>query len=257
MSVNLDLEGILLVLTFVAPGFLFTRTYLAFRPRYYRAPSTFEQTVLSIVGSVLIHGAMVSAISIAVLIYWAVTGDALQLYPFLGHPIPMARYPVAVLAIFSVVGLLYLTVSLILARRLGSALGLRSPATLPAWWVFLLGQDPPERLLLWHTMLQEEPLRLGLIPPHLVVQMRSGEYFEGDLDRLRLVGDDENTVELALRNVRYRPANSKPDVAAAALPDRVVLLRSSDILWLGRVDRRGDDAATSSTAPESAQGPDS
>jgi hypothetical protein len=71
--------------------------------------------------------------------------------------------------------------------------------------------------------------------------MRNGEFFEGELHQMRLVGDEDNTVELALHNVRYRP--SARDAASGLSPqeivplaNKVVLLRSTDILWLARND---------------------
>jgi hypothetical protein len=70
--------------------------------------------------------------------------------------------------------------------------------------------------------------------------MRTGEYFEGDLSHMRLTGDEENTVELALRNVTY--STSLPSLAELTtsqvypLPNQVLLLKSTDILWLSRND---------------------
>jgi len=87
---------------------------------------------------------------------------------------------------------------------------------------------------LWHTVLQIEPLELDLIPPHLSIKMRSGEYFEGNLYRLRLVGDEENTIELALSNVFHRDANETQELRP--LSNQILLLRSTDILWLARSD---------------------
>jgi hypothetical protein len=74
--------------------------------------------------------------------------------------------------------------------------------------------------------------------------MRNGEYFEGDLHSMRLVGDEENTVELALRNAFHRttppePKKGKANTSASdlqPLPNQVILLKSSDILWLTRND---------------------
>ena len=53
MSLNLNIESIILLLVFIAPGFLFTRTYTAYRPRYYTAPNAFAQFILAIVGSAM------------------------------------------------------------------------------------------------------------------------------------------------------------------------------------------------------------
>jgi len=94
--------------------------------------------------------------------------------------------------------------------------------------------------MLWHTILQIEALEQELIPPYLKVKMRSGEYFEGDLYRLRLVGDEENTVELALSNVYYSPSLDKGNIPSPSdlspLTEQIILLKSTDILWLARND---------------------
>ena len=242
MSLSLNLESIILLLFFIAPGFLFTRTYTAYRPRYYREPTGFEQFVLAVVGSTIIHAAILTIIALAVLVYWAVSQQTFYLSNLFDPSMPLTGYPLPVLALLSFAGTVYLALSLIAARRFATFLGRGAPADRPRWWNLTLGADPPEPFLLWHTVLQIEPLRRNIIPPHLRIQMRSGEYFEGDLYLMRLVGDEENTVELALRNAYYRPVkptgNQAGDAPQALLPltDQVILLKSSDILWLTRND---------------------
>ncbi len=235
MSLSLNLESIILLLFFIAPGFVFTRTYTAYRPRYYREPTAFEQFVLAIVGSTVIHAAILSLFAAGGFGYWVVTGNLLyfiSIQSFSGYPMP-------VLAIFFVSGFLYLAATLVMARRFATFLGQRSAADRPRWWRLLLGDDPPEPFLLWHTILQIEPLALDLIPPRLNIKMRSGEFFKGDLYRMRLVGDEENTVELALRNVFYRDKSGKEsdNERFQTLSSQVVLLKSNDILWLTRNDQ--------------------
>jgi hypothetical protein len=241
MSLSLSFEGIILLLFFVAPGFLFTRTYTAFRPRYYTAPNAFTQTVLAIVGSVIINATLFVGIALGLFVYWLITGNTFYVNQFYNPAIPLANYSLSVLALYLFVVAIYLGGSLVLARRFAIFLGYSTASKRPRWWTFLLGQDPPEPFLLWHTMLQIEPLQKDLLPPYLSVQMRSGDYFEGDLHQMRLVGDEENTVELALRNVSRR--NAPPDFAGEAdmptidlepLPNQVILLKSTDILWLTR-----------------------
>lgn len=240
MSLSLDLESIILLLLFIAPGFLFTRTYTAYRPRYYREPTAFEQFVLAIVGSTAIHTFILSIISVAALSYWGLTGQLLYFSTLFTPGVSLISYPVPVLATLLFIGVMYLFVSLILSRRFATFLGRYGPADRPRWWRFILGEDPPEPFLLWHTILQIEPLRLDLIPPHLAIQMRTGEYFEGDLYQMRLAGDEENTVELALRNVFHRvsvqPEEGEAGVSSQlqALDNQILLLKSSDILWLTR-----------------------
>jgi hypothetical protein len=243
MNLSLNLESIFLLLFFIAPGFLFTRTYTAYRPRYYRSADAFEQFVLSIVGSAIIHATILTGIALGLLGFGAVTGQVTNLYNLVGPPMPLNSYPLPVLATLIFIAILYLALSLVLARRFATFLGLRRAPDSPRWWTLIMGADPPEPLLLWHSMLQVEPLKLNLIPPHLTIQMRNGEYFEGDLHSMRLVGDEENTVELALRKVLHRPVPSDPAGKADAdlsdlepLPNKVILLKSTDILWLARND---------------------
>jgi hypothetical protein len=238
MSLDLNLQSIVLLLIFIAPGFLFTRTYTAYRPRYYRTPTAFEQFVLAIVGSTIVHAALFSLIAAGILIYGLSTGQLLYVNNIPNPFDPASTYPLPVLALFIFSGIIYLVLSLIFARRFASFLGRSAAAERPRWWTLTLGEDPPEPFLLWHTVLQIEPLELDLIPPHLSVQMRNGDYFEGDLYRFRLVGDEENTVELALRNVSHRASSQqdKPSAPLQPLTNQIVLLRSTDILWLTRSD---------------------
>lgn len=242
MSLDLNFESIILLLFFIAPGFLFTRTYTAYRPRYYIAPNTFTQFILAVVGSALIHATILTGVALGLVIYWLATGRPAYSPNLLNPTLSLSSYslPVAALSIFGAI--LYLVISLVLARRFATILGQRSLTNPSRLWWLLMGDDPPEPELLWHRVLQIEPLELDLIPPHLAIQMRSGEYFEGDLDRMRLVGDQENTVELALRNVYYRAAPTDPKnkpvdfTQLIPLPNQIILLKSTDILWLTRND---------------------
>ena len=232
MSLSLNIESIILLLFFIAPGFLFTRTYTAYRPRYYRAPNTFAQLVLAIVGSAVIHATLLTGIALGLLIYWAMTG---QSPPLPSLSVLLTTYEAPAIALSILLTILYLAFSLVLARRVATYLGRQPLTARPRWWRFFLGNDPPEPNLLWHTILQIDPLNLNLIPPYLTVQLRNGEYFEGELYQMRLVGDEENTVELAMRNLSHRPPNAAAS-DLAPLPDRVILLRSTDILWITRND---------------------
>jgi hypothetical protein len=243
MSLNLNIESIILLLVFIAPGFLFTRTYTAYRPRYYTAPNAFAQFILAIVGSAIIHATLFTGIAIGLISYRLISDQTVFVSNFFYHNIPIANYPLPTLAIYMLAFIIYLALSLVLARRFAAFLGYSTVANRPRWWDMIMGEDPPEPFLLWHTILQIEPLQLDLIPPHINVQLRNGEYFEGDLYQMRLVGDEENTVELALRNISRR--STPPDYEGEAdiptpdlepLPNQVILLKSADILWLTRND---------------------
>ncbi len=241
MSLDLNLQSIVLLLFFIAPGFVFNRIYTAYyRPHYRREPTTFEQFVLAIVGSTVIHAAGLSVFALVLLVYWVITWQLVYLNTTIDLTAPISSYTLPNLAAFLFIGTLYLLLSLVLARRFASILGRGIVAGRPRWWKLILGEDPPEPFLLWQTILQIEALHLDLIPPQLAIKMRNGEYFEGALYRMRLVGDEENTVELALRNVFY--SSSDPGEAGTSLQNlkpltsQVILLRSTDILWLTRND---------------------
>lgn len=243
MSLSLNLESIILFLFFIAPGFLFTRTYIAYRPRYYRPVDAFERLVLAIIGSVVIHASIFAGIGLGLVVYWLSGAQVVYLDMLFLPATPLAAYPAPLLALIILIYILYLALSLVLARRFATFLGRRTGPGLPGWWQAIMGPEPPEPFLLWHSILQVEPLQLNLIPPHLTVHMRNGAYFEGDLSHMRLVGDEDNTVELALRNVVYSAVSpgrvetpEKPVAGLQPLPNQVVLLKSTDILWLSRTD---------------------
>jgi hypothetical protein len=242
MKVDLQLQGFVLLLTFIAPGFLFSRSYTAFRPRYYRAPDVFEQTVMTVVASTLIHTLFVGILSLLALVYWGFRGQSPLLRDVLD--VPLKNYPLWMLTVNALVVVVYLLLSLVFAYRTGAFLGRLSAEEYPRWLSRFLGERPPESVLLWYTVLREEPIKLEVFPPRVITWLRSGERFEGDVFKLRLCGDEANTIELALENVSYTPAvkaiirpsevSKPPEIRA--LPNQKVLLRSSDILWLSRVD---------------------
>lgn len=243
MGLSLNIESIILLLIFIAPGFLYTRTYTAYRPRYYRAPNSFAQFVLAIVGSVIIHATLLTGIALGLVGYGAVTSRVIYVSDIFNPTGTFSNYSLSTLALYVLACIVYLALSLVLARRYAAFFGSRIGPSRPGWWRKIMGEDPPEPFLLWHTVLQIEPLLLDLIPPYLKIQLRNGEYFEGDLYQMRLVGDEENTVELALRKVFRRV--TPPDHQGEAdiplpnlepLPNQVILLKSTDILWLTRSD---------------------
>ena len=121
MSLNLNLESILLLLFFIAPGFLFTRTYTAYRPRYYHEPDAFEQFVLAIIGSAIIHATLLIGIALGLTLYWLAGGELTYVNNIIGPTsMPLGSYPLPVLAIFIFASFLYLVASLI-KNRLATA----------------------------------------------------------------------------------------------------------------------------------------
>ncbi len=232
MSIGLDIQGIILFFIFITPGFLFTRTFLAYRPRYFKTPNNFEQLALSLIGSALIHGTFLGAATLAILSLWLV-GQTFNLEMFLFHGIPLNQWPLHIAALYLNTAAFYLLLSLIAARRAGIFLGKKMPGSTSRWWATLVGEDPPEDLLLWHIVLQEEPLKMGILWPRVSLRLRNGDQVEGRLNRMKLVGDEDNTIELALTNASYRPAHTD---TLTPLQNQTLLIQSKDILWLARAD---------------------
>lgn len=134
---SFDLQGLVLLLLFIAPGFLYSRAYLAARPRYQREPNLFEQTVLAVAGSTAIHAGLIGGLSLTVLIYAASTRRTPLIRQLLFIPTTLADAPVPVVATYSLIAAGYITTSLILARRVGAWLGRLVPERAPRWYRFL------------------------------------------------------------------------------------------------------------------------
>ena len=245
MQIALELQQLILFFVFVAPGFLFTRTYLSFRPRYYKETNLFEQVALALVGSAIIHGTLLSAVAIGILVAWAVTRQSFTLDYLFGFNLPITRIPLQILAFYLYFLAGYLLLTMVVARRAGIFFGRRivnPESRLWRWWTRIIGENPPENLLLWYIILQQEALKKGILAPKITVRMRNGDTFEGFLNRLKLVGDEENTIELAMTEVRCYPSTGA--ASPISLKNQIVLLQSKDILWLSRADAQpGDEAA--------------
>jgi len=84
--------------------------------------------------------------------------------------------------------------------------------------------------------LEEEPLERGVLWPKVNLRLRNGDHFEGRLNHLKLVGDEDNTIELALTDVSHRPGSAHAAADLTPLPNQTLLIQSKDILWLTRAD---------------------
>lgn len=237
MQIALDLQQLIIFFIFVVPGFLFTRTYLSYRPRYYRETSLFEQAALALIGSAVIHATLLSAVAVGVLIAWGISGQMFTLDMLIGTPLDTGSIPLPILAFYLYISAGYLLLTMIVARRAGIFFGHRLPGSDSRswkWWTRVIGENPPENLLLWYTILQQEALQKGILTPRMTIRLRNGDTFEGYLNRLKLVGDEENTIELAITDVCCYPASDS--TTAVPMEDQIVLLQSKDILWLSRTD---------------------
>jgi len=234
---NIDLHGLIVLLLFLAPGFLYSRAYLRAKPRYQRTPDLFQQTVLAVAGSALIHAGLIAIVAFLVFIITILTGHNPLFEELLYTSI--AEIPLRSVTGYLLFGAFYIASSLFLAGGCGTLLGSLTPERIPRWLQILFGIEPSEQVLLWYSTFVEEPLRAGIVRSHMVVWLRSGERFEGNLFELRVSTDETNAVELAIEEVTFQPSaklTSDGAPISTPLPHHCVLLKSSDILWLARVD---------------------
>jgi hypothetical protein len=229
MTLNLQLQGLVLLLLFIAPGFIYSRSRLHVQPRYYKEESIFEQLVTTITASTIIHIFLFPLASLVLTGFCYRFGYSLALKDLL-QPWSARTVPNLVLNGLGVAT--YLGCSLALAWYGGVWAGKRFTR--------------PDSIPLWHRMLVEEPEKFAISPVWLTVRLCNEEEYTGALSDFVWVGDKENTIEIALEKVVYtkpgtgeeesRPKKAGTSTQKIALPDRRLLLRSSDILWLARID---------------------
>ena len=229
MTLNLQLQGLVLLLLFIAPGFVYARSRLQVRPRYYKEESIFEQLVTTITASTIIHIFLFPLAGLVLMGFCYRFGYSLALKDLL-QPWSARTVPNLVLNGLGV------------ATYFGCSLAL-------AWYggVWTARRfTRPDSIPLWHRMLVEEPEKFAISPVWLTVRLHNEEEYTGALSSFVWVGDKENTIEIALEKVVYtkleadkeesRPKKAGTSTQKIALPDRRLLLRSSDILWLARID---------------------
>jgi hypothetical protein len=214
MTLNLQLQGLVLLLLFIAPGFVYTRSRLHVRPRYYKEESIFEQLVTTITASTIIHIFLFPLAGLVLMGFCYRFGYSLALKD-LFQPWTARTVPNLVLNGLGVAT--YFGCSLALAWYGGRSAARRFTR--------------PDSIPLWHRMLVEEPEKFAISPVWLTVRLRNGEEYTGALGSFVWIGDKENTIEIALEKVVY----TKPGARKIELPERRLLLKSSDILWLARV----------------------
>jgi hypothetical protein len=234
MTLALQLEGLILLLLFIAPGFLCFRSYSAVRLRYYKEETIFEQLVTTITASTIIHTLLFPVAGLVVVVSRWLLGYSLDMQAML--------QPVSTLSIPDVVwyglGLLgYFACSLFLAWYGGPYVARRF--------------TQPESVPLWQTVFVEE-LKGQIGPVWLTVRLRNGEEYTGALSNFVWVGDKDNTIELGLEKVTYKPPKATLQTRPSGkgkrsaelgipeepieLPSQRVLFRSQDILWLSRLE---------------------
>jgi hypothetical protein len=233
MTLNLQLEGLILLLLFIAPGFLCFRSYSAVRLRYHKEETIFEQLVTTITASTIIHTLLFPVAGLVVAASRWLLGYSLDMRALL-QPISTFSIPDVVWYGLGLLG--YFACSLILAWYGGPYVARRF--------------TQPESVPLWQTVLVEEPKGQSG-PVWLTVRLRNGEEYAGALSNFVWVGDEDNTIELGLEKVTYKPrampqANSSGQGDRSAewdtseepieLSGQKILFRSQDILWLSRLE---------------------
>jgi len=205
-----NFQVFLLTLLFIAPGFLFARSYWRDLPRYYEEPNLFHQTVSTIIASTVIHSLLLFLIGGAVLVYTGLKG------PNIGEIFkPLPDYPVGE----------FITRLLAFVAYSGLSLGLGwfGGSRWQRWF--------PVEIPIWASLMANLRAR-GIKEPQFKVRLRNGEEYTGTLKSFRWVGSKDMIYELILTNVSYKQVNASSAEERTLLHHRVLLL-SSDILWLG------------------------
>lgn len=233
MTLNLQLEGLILLLLFIAPGFLCFRRYSAVSLLYYKEETIFEQLVTAITASTLIHILLFPFASFVVYVSRRLLGYSLDMQALLQ---PVSTLSILEVVWYGVVLFVYFLCSLILAWYGGPFVSR----------FFAQSQSVP----LWQTVLVEES-KGQVSPIWLTVRLRNGEEYTGALSNFVWVGDEDNTIELGLEKVTYKSkAAPQADLSGKGnrsagldipeepleLPNQRILFRSQDILWLTRFE---------------------
>ncbi len=207
-----DLPSFLLLLLFIAPGFLFARAYWRDLPRYYRDPNLFQETISAIIASTAIHFLLLVPFTLIAAVSpefrsWAI---ALLTDPLSKSTPTVSPFNLPLLAMYPVVSLGVGWLGGLLWRR-------RSPPPLLPWWANLVAE----------AQARGQTIRLH-------VRLRNGEQYVGTLERFFWIGSKETTYELALTAV-LRENPDRPQTKPIRLAGQTLLLLSSDILWLSRI----------------------
>lgn len=192
-----DLQALLVLLLFIAPGFLFTRAYGYGLPRYHREPDAFQQMITSIVASTGIH-LLLFAIAAGILIIWQP-----DVSPLSGLTRPLTALAPHELVLLLVSLIIYIGASLFLGWIGGALWQKLSTPALPLWW-----------------LLVAEPFAQGF-QPQVTVRLANEQELTGLVGDARWIGSKEVTYELTLRNIQN-------------LPNAELLVTSKDVVWIAR-----------------------
>lgn len=191
------LEALLVLVIFIAPGFLFTRSYWYGQPRYFHEPDTFQQIVTSVITSIFIN----------LLLLVVMNGFLVLLAPNFPQMIqyvqPLGSLPPQELLNALILLTVYATASLSIGFFGGILWQQRSDPSLPFWW----------RLI-------AEPFARGE-QPRLTIRFSNGQEIAGIVKSVRWIGSKEVVYEFVLRDVNQSP-NSE------------FLVTSKDVVWIAR-----------------------
>jgi Family of unknown function (DUF6338) len=205
-----DLSSFLLLLLFVAPGFLFARAYWRDLPRYYSDPNILTQTVSAIIASTAIHFLLLIPFTLV----------ATFSPTFREWVVALLTEPLSATTAISPYNLLVITIYPIFSLLVGWYGGL--------WWQ---GRSSPPQPW-WANLVAEAHARQQKV--RLRVRLRNGEQYAGSLVGFFWIGSKETIYELTLTAI-LREFPDEPGAASIRLPGQTLLLLSSDILWIARV----------------------
>lgn len=205
-----DWLSLLLILLFVAPGFLYTRAYWQDSFHYEHEPSDFQQIIISIIASTIIHLILVTLISSIVLLWPALQRWLISISTWQFNTPPSLSGLGFTLLLLS----FYLSMSLISGWLGGLFIRQRKPPPLRSGWVGLIAK----------SQAREKDVRLRL-------HLHNGEQYQGILDRFSRTAGKEALFELILRAVvceNLENGQTKP----VSPGNSRVMFSSNDILWV-------------------------
>lgn len=238
-----NLQALILLVLFVAPGFLAFRAYWRDSPRYYREADLFEQTVISVIASITIHLLALPAFlllffTVGVRTYENLLGVSFDFGAFVAllfasSPDDLTGYTAREFIAYAGAPAVYSGLTLVGAWYGGRLWQQVRPSPLPLWSVFLT-----------EVLATYSPS----VKPQFRVRLLNGDEYNGAVRHFRWVGLKDVTYELVLEEVMYTRAGS-PDVTQPK--ELQVLLLSRDILSLSSIGtsqdqkRSGDDRLSS------------
>ncbi|HLF25407.1 MAG TPA: DUF6338 family protein [Anaerolineae bacterium] len=200
-------EALALVLLFTVPAYLALRLYQS------RYPVSYYESSRSVLGEVSLYVFLGVIVNIGALLF-------ISLISFLAAGLGVPQIAVnsnlwiqlIILGLFSGA---YLVTSWGIAYLVSGLMTyILRPPEIPLWWDELgrlIAKQTLDRTIYW-----------------ILVRLQNGDRCVGAIGRVRWVGDEQNTIEIALENSFYWPQSGPSPLWAGR-----ILLKSKDVAWLG------------------------